>query len=80
MHACRKLSSLNVFLQLQQAEMEEVRQREANLTALAAIGPRKKKKPNEDAQVWAYAISTIVWDVLCLLYSINSCGSQVNKY
>ena len=26
------------------AEMEEVRQREANLTALAAIGPRKKRK------------------------------------
>jgi transcription initiation factor TFIID subunit 4 len=25
-------------------EMEEVRQREANLTALAAIGPRKKRK------------------------------------
>lgn len=30
--------------QLQQAEQEEVRQREANLTALAAIGPRKKRK------------------------------------
>ena len=31
--------------------MEEMRQREANLTALAAIGPRKKKKPNEETQV-----------------------------
>lgn len=30
--------------QLQQAEAEELRQREANLTALAAIGPRKKRK------------------------------------
>ncbi|XP_064640682.1 transcription initiation factor TFIID subunit 4-like [Lineus longissimus] len=30
--------------ELQQMEMEEVRQREANLTALAAIGPRKKRK------------------------------------
>ena len=30
--------------ELQQAEAEEVRQREANLTALAAIGPRKKRK------------------------------------
>lgn len=30
--------------------MEEARQREANLTALAAIGPRKKKKL-DDAQV-----------------------------
>ncbi|KAH3769117.1 hypothetical protein DPMN_170365 [Dreissena polymorpha] len=34
---------------LQQAEMEEVRQREANLTALAAIGPRKKRKLDESA-------------------------------
>ena len=32
---------------LQQAEMEELRQREANLTALAAIGPRKKRKLGE---------------------------------
>lgn len=32
------------FLQLQRAEMEELRQREANLTALQAIGPRKKMK------------------------------------
>lgn len=34
----------NFFLQLQRAEMEELRQREANLTALQAIGPRKKIK------------------------------------
>ncbi|XP_059140891.1 transcription initiation factor TFIID subunit 4-like isoform X3 [Physella acuta] len=30
--------------ELQQAEAEELRQREANLTALAAIGPRKKRR------------------------------------
>ncbi|XP_074645985.1 transcription initiation factor TFIID subunit 4B-like [Tubulanus polymorphus] len=30
--------------EMQQMEMEETRQREANLTALAAIGPRKKRK------------------------------------
>ncbi|ELT99952.1 hypothetical protein CAPTEDRAFT_223724 [Capitella teleta] len=29
---------------MQQAELEQMRQREANLTALAAIGPRKKRK------------------------------------
>ena len=29
---------------MQQAEMEEVRQREANLTALAAIGPRRQRR------------------------------------
>ena len=38
-----------VLFQLQQAEMEEMRQREANLTALAAIGPRKKKKLEDSA-------------------------------
>ena len=30
--------------QMQQQELAQVRQREANLTALAAIGPRKKRK------------------------------------
>lgn len=29
---------------MQRAEMEEVRQREANMTALQAIGPRKKAR------------------------------------
>lgn len=32
------------MFQMQRAEMEELRQREANLTALQAIGPRKKPK------------------------------------
>lgn len=31
------------FLQLQQIEEAQLQQREANLTALAAIGPRKKR-------------------------------------
>ncbi|XP_070195793.1 transcription initiation factor TFIID subunit 4-like isoform X2 [Littorina saxatilis] len=35
--------------ELQQAEAEEVRQREANLTALRAIGPRKKRKLDEES-------------------------------
>lgn len=30
--------------EMQRAELEELRQREANLTALQAIGPRKKPK------------------------------------
>lgn len=30
--------------QMQQQELAQMRQREANLTALAAIGPRKKRK------------------------------------
>lgn len=32
------------FFQMQQQELAQLRQREANLTALAAIGPRKKRK------------------------------------
>ncbi|XP_061680660.1 transcription initiation factor TFIID subunit 4-like isoform X3 [Syngnathoides biaculeatus] len=35
-----------VVVQLQQMEEAQLQQREANLTALAAIGPRKKKAPN----------------------------------
>ena len=38
-----KNSSPN-YSQLQQAEADEQRQKEANMTALAAIGPRKKRK------------------------------------
>lgn len=33
---------------MQRAEMEELRQRDANLTALQAIGPRKKPKLESD--------------------------------
>lgn len=35
--------------EMQRAEMEELRQRDANLTALQAIGPRKKPKLESDA-------------------------------
>lgn len=34
---------------MQRAEMEELRQRDANMTALQAIGPRKKPKLEIDA-------------------------------
>lgn len=33
-----------MWLQMQQQELAQIRQRDANLTALAAIGPRKKRK------------------------------------
>lgn len=36
--------SLFCLLQMQQQELAQMRQRDANLTALAAIGPRKKRK------------------------------------
>jgi transcription initiation factor TFIID subunit 4 len=34
---------------MQRAEMEELRQKEANLTALLAIGPRKKPKLDDNS-------------------------------
>ena len=34
---------------MQRVEMEEVRQREANITALMAIGPRKKPRLDGEA-------------------------------
>ena len=40
----RLLCVLLHVLQMQQQELAQIRQREANLTALAAIGPRKKRK------------------------------------
>lgn len=43
---------------MQRAEMEELRQRDANLTALQAIGPRKKLKLDGDAS-GVGAVSTI---------------------
>ncbi|XP_053674915.1 transcription initiation factor TFIID subunit 4 [Anopheles nili] len=39
--------------EMQRAEMEELRQRDANLTALQAIGPRKKPKLEEGASTTA---------------------------
>lgn len=42
------LISTHFLTQMQRAEMEELRQREANVTALLAIGPRKKLKTDPD--------------------------------
>ena len=48
--------------ELQRAELEEVRQREANMTALQAIGPRKKAKLDDTvsplSKVIAFYIQT----------------------
>ena len=41
---------------MQQQELEEVRQREANLTALAAIGPRKKRRIDDTSTVSASSL------------------------
>lgn len=44
--------------EMQRAEMEELRQREANLTALLAIGPRKKAKIEDAASVVGSAVGS----------------------
>ncbi len=60
-----------VWLQMQQQELAQIRQREANLTALAAIGPRKKRKldspslgtdtevPNSSPSLWQSASPSV---------------------
>jgi len=47
---------------MQRVEMEELRQREANLTALNAIGPRKKPKLEHGVTP-----SLQVIDLICIL-------------
>ncbi len=45
---CMMVCNMFIFFcfQMQQQELAQMRQRDANLTALAAIGPRKKRKVN----------------------------------
>lgn len=45
--SCPHSIELESRLQLQQMEEAELQQREANQTALAAIGPRKKRMPEQ---------------------------------
>lgn len=54
-----------VCFQLQQEEEEIIRKREANNTALAAIGPRKKRKLDEALE--GYTSSPV-----CKLFSIHT--------
>lgn len=54
---------------MQQQELAQIRQRDANLTALAAIGPRKKRKLDSpalgtDAEVQDLSLSLIFFFVL----------------
>lgn len=61
-----------LVFQMQQQELAQIRQREANLTALAAIGPRKKRKMDspvrgasaEVRNLWPFAteeLCVMVW-------------------
>ena len=58
------------FLQIQQQELEAVRQREANLTALAAIGPRKKRRTDDGASVSALGFSIFALQSCISIFSI----------
>lgn len=58
--------------QLQQMEEAQLQQREANLTALAAIGPRRKRPLEQtDSQVGVCAVS-----LLCSKKERNTCSYQ----
>ena len=52
---------------MQQQELEAVRQREANLTALAAIGPRKKRRLDDSTSVRADIVLFTAGDLRRLL-------------
>ena len=51
---------------MQQQELAEIRQREANLTALAAIGPRKRKKMDSPGSSGAAEVRARVRGALTL--------------
>lgn len=76
---CRPISCICVCLQMQQQELFQLRQKEANLTALAAIGPRKKRKMEAAA---AAAGAEVTWPPLSLkvwLWAVSSC-SQITIF
>ncbi len=62
---------------MQQAEADSLRQQEANLTALAAIGPRKKRKLDDTPQVWKKLDSFFVLN-LCNLFVVWLVTSHFN--
>lgn len=55
---------------MQRAEMEELRQREANLTALQAIGPRKKPRLDNETTTGSTQVSAIL--IIKRLVNLNS--------
>lgn len=53
--------------EMQRVEMEELRQREANATALQAIGPRKKPRLDGDAHSGSSQVYFIIIKFLLIL-------------
>ncbi len=70
-------ASLLVF-QMQQQELAQIRQREANLTALAAIGPRKKRKMDSPVRGASAEVRNV--EPFCRNFELfRICKEKVNK-
>uniref|UniRef100_A0AAQ6IR66 Transcription initiation factor TFIID component TAF4 C-terminal domain-containing protein n=1 Tax=Anabas testudineus TaxID=64144 RepID=A0AAQ6IR66_ANATE len=66
--------------QLQQMEEAQLQQREANLTALAAIGPRRKRPLEQtDSQVGVCAVSLLHKGFLCSAGTAYTDGRKVTR-
>lgn len=69
---------LLLAFQMQQLELAQIRQREANLTALAAIGPRKKRKMDSPIQGASAEVKSGETERLCLKNGLRD--SQQNVF
>lgn len=73
-----ELIYVRLWLQMQQQELAQIQQRDANLTALAAIGPRKKRKldsPSFGTDTEVPNISPSAWQSAALVL-ISFCPSS----
>lgn len=73
---------MNIFQakEMQRAEMEELRHREANNTALQAIGPRKKLKLDPDATTTTVRVTSPFSLPLDAQFSRFSGGSNSHRH
>lgn len=68
---------LLLAFQMQQLELAQIRQREANLTALAAIGPRKKRKMDSPVQGASAEVKSRETERLCLKNGLRDTQQNV---
>lgn len=68
------MTKLRVTVQMQQLELAQIRQREANLAALAAIGPRKKRKTDSPVKGAGADVSRTIPNDLTLMKDKRSNG------
>lgn len=65
---------------MQRAEMEELRQRDANMTALQAIGPRKKLKLDGDGASSGLVSTRFNYLPLVITQIILTLSNVLNTY